>query len=223
MNSPSASQPVAVIGMSARMPGAADADQFWRLLRDGGDAVTELPSGRWPDEEVTEFRRGGFLDDVDRFDAGFFGLGPAEAAAMDPQQRLLLELSWHALEQSRIAPDAVQGSGAGVFIGVSGSDYAVLHDRLGGHGPGPYAVTGGHRSLIANRVSYTLGLRGPSLTLDTGQSSSLVAVQLACEQLSRGELPLALAGGVNLTTAAATPSTTAPTGSSAARAGRSSC
>ncbi|MBB5895826.1 type I polyketide synthase [Kutzneria kofuensis] len=188
-----ANEPIAVVGIACRLPGAADPEQFWRLLDAGTDAITEPPDGRWPG--VTEFRRGGFIADVDRFDAAFFGISPNEAAAMDPQQRLVLELSWEALENARIAPDSLRGEAAGVVIGAINGDYALLHSQVGA---GPHSLTGTHRSLIANRVSYLLGLTGPSLAVDSGQSSSLVAVQVACEQLRRGSCSLALAGGVNL-------------------------
>jgi acyl transferase domain-containing protein len=197
-STPTAEEPIAVIGMSCRLPGADNPEQLWELLRDGVDAITDVPDARWPDHAATDFRRGGFLRRVDGFDAEFFGVGAAEAAAMDPQQRLVLELAWEALERARIAPTALRGTATGVFVGAIGADYALLHDRLGADAAGPYTVTGTHRSLIANRVSYLLGLRGPSLTLDSGQSSSLVAVQLAAEQLRRGTVGLALAGGVNL-------------------------
>ncbi|WP_433511948.1 SDR family NAD(P)-dependent oxidoreductase [Nonomuraea sp. CA-143628] len=192
----SAVEPVAVVGVSCRLPQAADPGRFWQLLRDGVDAVTAVPEGRWPDESAAAYRRGGFLSDVDRFDAAFFGISPNEAAAMDPQQRLVLELAWEALESARLVPGRLSGSGAGVFLGAISNDYAALQDRVGGLGR--HAYTGANRAMIANRVSYFLGLRGPSLTLDAGQSSSLLAVQMACESLRRGETGLALAGGVNL-------------------------
>lgn len=143
-------------------------------------------------------RWGGFLDRVDRFDAGFFGLSPREAAATDPQQRLMLELAWEALEHAGIVPATLGGREAGVFFGAIWDDYATLQHQRGPQALTQYAVTGLHRSMIANRVSYTLGLRGPSLVVDTGQSSSLVAVHQACESLRQGETDLALAGGVNL-------------------------
>ena len=190
-----AEEPVAVVGMSCRLPGAGDPDEFWRLLRAGVDAVAEVPADRWPDAGATGYRRGGFLAHVDRFDAAFFGISPNEAAAMDPQQRLALELAWEALERARIAPTSLRDSDTAVVVGACNDDYAALHDRLGA---GPHTLTGVQRSLLANRVSYLLGLRGPSLTVDAGQCSSLLAVQLACEQLRRGEVELALAGGVNL-------------------------
>ncbi len=187
--------PIAVVGIACRLPGAADPDAFWQLLRSGGDAVTDVPADRWPDADLGDFRRGGFLPEVDRFDAAFFGISRAEAAALDPQQRLALELAWEALERARIAPTALRESNTAVVVGAINDDYATLHDRVG---PGPYTMTGVHRSLLANRVSYLLGLRGPSLTVDAGQCSSLLAVQLACEQLRSGQAGLALAGGVNL-------------------------
>ncbi|RKT53860.1 type I polyketide synthase [Saccharothrix australiensis] len=189
--------PVAVVGLSCRLPGAPDPAAFWRLLRDGVDAVADAPEDRWPGD-VLPHRRGGFLADVDRFDAAFFGIGPREAAAMDPQQRLVLELGWEALEDARIVPGTLAGADVGVFVGVMWDDYAALQDRLGADGVARHTVTGTRRAVIANRVSHFLGLRGPSLTVDTAQSSSLVAVHLACESLRRGESALAIAGGVNL-------------------------
>ncbi|MFG1709964.1 beta-ketoacyl synthase N-terminal-like domain-containing protein, partial [Nonomuraea sp. M3C6] len=187
---------VAVVGMACRLPRAADPGQFWQLLREGVDAVTEAPEGRGAYD--TAYRRGGFLQDVDGFDAAFFGISPNEAAVMDPHQRLVLELAWEALENARAVPAALRGSAAGVFLGAISNDYAALQDRLGAGELGRHAYTGANRAMIANRVSYVLGLRGPSLTLDTGQSSSLVAVWMAAESLRRGERDLALAGGANL-------------------------
>ncbi|MGW2182853.1 type I polyketide synthase [Streptomyces sp. NPDC001732] len=189
---PPVGEPVAVIGMACRLPGAGDPEAYWSLLSEGREAVGATSA----DHRASGGRKGAFLSDVDRFDAAFFGISPAEAAAMDPQQRLVLELSWEALEQARIVPATLKDSPAGVFVGAITGDYALLHDRAGGGGR--HDVTGTHRSLIANRVSHLLGLRGASLTVDSGQSSSLVAVQLACEELRRGTVSLALAGGVNL-------------------------
>ena len=191
-------EPVAVVGMSCRLPQAADPQRFWALLAGGVDAVTAVPEGRWPDAGDSEFRRGGFIADVDQFDAAFFGISPNEAAAMDPQQRLALELAWEAVENARTVPAVLGGTTAGVFIGTTSNDYAMLQAQLAASGPGRHNYTGANRAIIANRVSYVLGLQGPSLTVDTGQSSALVAVQLACESLRRGETPLAIAGGVNL-------------------------
>ncbi|MFC3997670.1 type I polyketide synthase, partial [Nocardiopsis sediminis] len=195
---------VAVIGLSCRLPGAPDPAAFWRLLRDGVDAVGPPPAGRR--DAVTPAApgppgsdgavRGGFLDRVDGFDAAFFGISPREAAAMDPQQRLMLELGWEALEDARIVPAGLRGTATGVFIGVIADDYAAVVHR--GGAVDRHAMTGLNRGVIANRISYTLGARGPSLTVDSGQSSSLVGVHLACESLRRGESSVAIAGGVNL-------------------------
>ncbi|MGW7823915.1 type I polyketide synthase [Streptomyces puniciscabiei] len=193
-----ADEPIAVIGMSCRLPGAADPDGYWRLLAEGRDAVTDAPKDRWPAGTAAGHRKGGFIDDVDAFDADFFDIPRYEAAATDPQQRLTLELAWQALEHARIVPEALRSTGTGVFVGANTDDYAALHGRLGAGASGSYGLTGTQRSMIANRVSYVLGLCGPSLTVDTGQSSSLVAVHAACESLRRGETEVALAGGVNL-------------------------
>ncbi|MDR8412929.1 type I polyketide synthase [Nonomuraea sp. 3-1Str] len=186
---------IAVVGMACRLPRAAGPAEFWRLLSEGVDAVTAAPEERWPG---AGHRRGGFLESVDGFDAAFFGISPNEAAAMDPHQRLVLELAWEALENARAVPTGLRGSAAGVFLGAISNDHAALQARLGAEERGRHAYVGANRAMIANRVSYFLGLRGPSLTLDTGQSSSLVAVEMACESLRRGETALALAGGVNL-------------------------
>ncbi|MEU8150911.1 beta-ketoacyl synthase N-terminal-like domain-containing protein, partial [Nonomuraea sp. NPDC048901] len=185
--------PIAIVGLACRLPGASDPEAFWRLLAEGGDAVTRAPEGRSP-------ARGGFLDEVDRFDAAFFGISPREAAEMDPQQRLLLELSWESLEEAGIVPATLTGRRVGVFMGAMAYDYAVLRHRAG-----PltrHTLTGLNRGLLANRISYALGLRGPSLAVDTAQSSGLVSVHLACESLRAGDADLALAGGVNLNLAA---------------------
>ncbi|MDT7799342.1 MAG: hypothetical protein QOI78_2775, partial [Actinomycetota bacterium] len=188
---------IAIVGMACRLPAAPGPGAYWDLLRRGRHAVTETPAERWtgPDDAPgTGF--GAFLDDVDGFDAAFFGVSPREAAVMDPQQRLMLELSWEALEDAGLPPARLDGENAGVFFGAIWDDYAHL---LNEHGVSTqHSLTGSHRGVIANRVSYTLGLRGPSLVVDSGQSSSLVAVHLACESLRRGESAVALAGGVNL-------------------------
>ncbi|HEY8984541.1 MAG TPA: type I polyketide synthase, partial [Streptomyces sp.] len=188
---------IAVVGLSCRLPKAADPAAFWRLLRDGVDAVGAAPDDRWIGDTHSP-RRGGFLDQIDHFDADFFGISPREAVAMDPRQRLLLELSWEALEDTRIVPTTLRGSRTGVFVGAMGDDYAVLTSRLGQETIGQHTLTGSSRAIIANRVSRFLGLRGPSLTVDTAQSSSLVAVHMACESLRRGESTVAIAGGVSL-------------------------
>ncbi|UFQ18674.1 MULTISPECIES: type I polyketide synthase [Streptomyces] len=190
-----AGEPIAVVGMSCRLPGAQGPDAYWQLLDSGRSAITsEVPPGR----RGTAVGPGGFLEHVDRFDPEFFGIAPREAAAMDPQQRLMLELSWEALEDAGTPPGRLHGTDTGVFVGAISGDYAVLLDRQGPGAITSHTVTGLNRGVIANRVSYTLGLRGPSLAVDTAQSSSLVAVHLACESLRRGESRTALAGGVHL-------------------------
>ncbi len=193
-------EPVAVIGLACRLPMAPDPDEYWRLLREGKDAITDIPPVRW-DSTAADFQapqRGGFLDRIDMFDCDFFGISPREAAAMDPQQRLILELSWEALEDGGIIPGSLAGGTTGVFVGAIWDDYATLTYQHGAVGISQHTMTGVHRSIIANRVSYLLGAHGPSVVVDTGQSSSLFAVHLACESLRRGESALALAGGVNL-------------------------
>ncbi|MEE1782057.1 type I polyketide synthase, partial [Streptomyces sp. SP17BM10] len=184
-----ADEPVAIIGMSCRLPGADSPDAFWRLLADGRSAITQdARTGRWR----------GAVEGTDAFDAAFFGIPAREAAAMDPQQRLALELAWSALEDAGVVPARLRGSSVGVFAGVIADDYATLVRKAGPAAASGFTVTGLNRGIIANRVSYLLGLRGPSLTVDSAQSSSLVAVQLACESLRRGESSLALAFGVSL-------------------------
>ncbi len=199
---------VAVIGVSCRFPGASDPQAYWDLLREGRDAIGAMPAARWglgglaPEAEdaSTEAlaRRGGFIDDVDRFDARFFEISAHEADAMDPQQRLALELGWEALEDAAIAPLPMAAAPVGVFVGAIRGDYATLADRLGVGATTRHTLTGLSRGLIANRLSYALGLTGPSMIVDAAQASSLVAVHLACESIRRGESRLALAGGVHL-------------------------
>ncbi|GAA2811821.1 type I polyketide synthase [Kitasatospora sp. CM 4170] len=192
-------QAVAVVGMSCRVPGAADVPAFWRMLQDGVDAIVEAPAERWYDvPELARYRRGGFVDGVADFDAGFFGISPREAEAMDPRQRLALELSWTALEDAGVMPDDLRGSATAVFIGAAGDDYMSLVHRHGPDAVSHHSLAGLNRGLIANRISHWFGLHGPSLVVDTAQSSSLVAVHLAAESLRSGEARLALAGGVHL-------------------------
>ncbi|HZN19894.1 MAG TPA: SDR family NAD(P)-dependent oxidoreductase, partial [Micromonosporaceae bacterium] len=192
-------EPVAVIGVSCRLPGAADPTGLWSLLRGGTDAVTGVPTSRWDASAwPAPTRYGGFLDRVDEFDPEFFGVSPREAAVMDPQQRLMLELSWEALEDAGLVPARLDGRACGVFVGAVADDYARLLQGYGPAGITPHSATGLSRGIIANRVSYVLGLGGPSLTVDAAQASSLVAVHLAAESLRRGECTLALAGGVSL-------------------------
>ncbi|GAA2709632.1 MULTISPECIES: type I polyketide synthase [Streptomyces] len=198
---------VAVVGLSCRLPQAPDAAAFWELLRSASSAITDVPEDRWvsvldgqdtPERPAGGARRGGFLDRVDAFDAAFFGISPREAATMDPQQRLVLELAWEALEDAGIVPGDLEGSRTAVFVGTLRDDYASLLHQHGEAALTQHTMTGVNRGVIANRVSYHLGLRGPSLTVDAAQSSSLVAVHLACESLRSGESAMALAAGVNL-------------------------
>lgn len=191
-------EPIAVIGIGCRFPGADSPEAFWDLLVEGRDAARELPPGRWsrvPSSLAT--RQGGFLDDVDQFDAQFFGIAPREAKFIDPQHRLLLEVAWEALEDAAQAPDRLAGGRVGVFVGISGSDYGRMM-AVDPESVDAYGGTGGALSMAASRLSYHLDLRGPSLVVDTACSSSLVAVQLACRSILEGRCELALVGGVNL-------------------------
>ncbi|MCX4760365.1 type I polyketide synthase [Streptomyces sp. NBC_01275] len=185
---------IAIVGISCRLPHAENPAQLWQLLRDGRSAIGAPPAGR---PELLS-RPGGYLEDVSGFDAGFFGISPREASSMDPQQRLMLELAWEALEDARILPSDLADSRTGVFVGVIADDYAALTRQHGVEGITRHTLTGLNRGVVANRISYTLGLHGPSAAVDTGQSSSLVAVHLAVESLRRGESAMAIAGGVNL-------------------------
>ncbi|MER7007806.1 beta-ketoacyl synthase N-terminal-like domain-containing protein, partial [Dactylosporangium sp. NPDC000555] len=195
---------VAVVGLACRLPQAPDVPALWALLDRGASGITDWPANRWtpsapidPDR-LPPTRRGGFIADPAAFDAAFFGLSPREADMLDPQQRLALELGWETLENAGMLPATLAGSRTGVYLGTMAGDYAtVVHDQ-GPDAVTPHTVAGLTRGIIANRLSYTLGLRGPSLTVDSAQSSSLVAVHLAVESLARGECDLALTGGVNL-------------------------
>ncbi|MER6349025.1 SDR family NAD(P)-dependent oxidoreductase [Streptomyces sp. NPDC001595] len=197
---------IAVVGLSCRLPGADGPEAFWELLRTGSDAITPVPADRWrsaigedtPEDTVPGMRRGGFLDRIDTFDAAFFGIAPREAVTMDPQQRLVLELAWEALEHAGIVPAALRGSRTAVFVGTLRDDYAALLYQHGAAAVTQHTMAGVNRGVIANRVSYHLGLNGPSLTVDSAQSSSLVAVHLACESLRSGESDAAIVAGVNL-------------------------
>lgn len=182
---------IAVVGVACRLPRAPDPEAFWCLLAGEQHAIADLPPDRQASApemlgDDSGARFGAFLERVDRFDPGFFGISPREAVAMDPQQRLVLELVWEALEDGGIVPGALHGDPGAVFLGSISSDYSNLTHRGGADAIGRHTLTGLHRSLIANRVSYTLGLTGPSLTIDAAQSSSLVAVHLACESLRKG-------------------------------------
>ncbi|MDX8141345.1 type I polyketide synthase [Lentzea sp. BCCO 10_0061] len=184
-------QGIAIIGLSCRLPAADDPAGFWALLRDGRCAIGAPPAGRVTDPAAPP---AAYLDRVADFDPAFFGISPREAAAIDPQQRLMLELAWEAVENAGTVP----GARTGVFVGAASDDYATLLDRAGADAVTRHSMAGVRRGLIANRVSYALGLRGPSFVVDSGQSSSLVAVHQAVESLRRGECAVAIAGGVHL-------------------------
>jgi acyl transferase domain-containing protein/acyl carrier protein len=204
---PGPGEPVAIVGIGCRLPGADGPDAFWQLLAAGVDAVTEVPAGRWdvaatydPDPAApgrSVSRWGGFLADPAEFDARFFRISAEEALRMDPQQRLLLEVCWEAMEDAGEVPARLRGSRTGVYVGISVDDYA--HRQLADRQTiGPYVPTGNSLAVAANRLSYVFDLRGPSLAVDTACSSSLVAVHLACRALRAGECERAVAGGVNL-------------------------
>ncbi|MER5460194.1 beta-ketoacyl synthase N-terminal-like domain-containing protein [Streptomyces sp. NPDC002668] len=209
-------EPVAVVGLDCRFPGARDAKEFWDLLMGGRDSTSRVPEQRWDADRyhmapsaapasTSEARppgrsntvRGGFIDDPDAFDPQFFGISPREAAAMDPQQRLLLQCSWRAIEDAAVAPEDLAGTGTGVFVGVMANEWAYLqlsdYDRITAR----YGSGNGY-FMGANRVSYHLDLKGPSLAVDTACSSSLVAVHLAAGALRAGDCDYALAAGTNL-------------------------
>ncbi len=191
-------EPVAVIGIGCRFPGGVHStDTFWPLLRDGVSAIREVPAGRW-DEAIEAPRLGGFLDDVAAFDAGLFGIAPREAESMDPQQRLLLEVVWAALEDAAQAPDRLSGSRTGLFVGICSSEYADLLKQRDPAERGAHEASGTAHSIASGRVSYLLGLQGPSVSLDTACSSSLVALHLGCQSLRLGETRMAIAAGVGL-------------------------
>ncbi|MEU4520564.1 SDR family NAD(P)-dependent oxidoreductase [Amycolatopsis sp. NPDC024027] len=200
---PEDGEPIAVVGLGCRLPGGIESPEaFWRFLDSGGDGIGDVPEGRWetfaPVEDLAGVpSRGGFLDDVAGFDAAFFGITPREAEAMDPQQRILLEVVWAALEHAGIPPATLRGTRTGVFVGLSATEYGSL-TMTDVAGVDVWSGTGAAASIAANRLSYLLDLRGPSLTLDTACSSSLVAVHQAVQSLRRGESETALAAGVNV-------------------------
>lgn len=195
--------PVAIVGLSCRFPGAPNRDALWTALTNGTDAVTEVPEERWArrtyvdDKGRVQRQYGGFLDNVDRFDPAFFSISAREAVRMDPQQRLLLEVAWEALEDAGQPADSLTGSRTGVFVGISLEDYC-RHQMAHLDALDAYVVTGSAFSIAANRISYALGLQGPSMAVDTACSSSLVALHLACASLHKNESSLAVVGGVNL-------------------------
>jgi amino acid adenylation domain-containing protein/non-ribosomal peptide synthase protein (TIGR01720 family) len=201
------SEPIAIVGIGCRFPGGANPAAFWRSLRDGVDGISEVPAARWDADEYFDAdrhapgkictRRAGFVDDLFGFDARFFDILPREAERMDPQQRLLLEVAYEALEHANIRVDRLYGSRTGVFVGISTVDCALLQLSGEPEDIDPYVGTGSALSVASGRLSYALGLTGPSLAIDTACSSSLVATHLACSSLRSRECDLALVGGVN--------------------------
>ena len=203
-------EPIAVIGMSCRFPGAAETAAYWDLLRDGVDAIGEVPADRrWdkrkyydpdPDSPGRMYTwEGGFLEGIDQFDPQFFGISPREAMRMDPQQKLLLEAVWEALEDAGQASDRLEGSPTGVYVGISTNDFLQIGCRLSGARQiDPYSGTGAASSIAAGRLSYILGLQGPNFPVDTACSSSLVALHLACQSLRHGESKMAVTAAVNV-------------------------
>ncbi|MFD7707409.1 type I polyketide synthase [Streptomyces sp. NPDC059786] len=200
---------IALVGIGCRYPGGVTGpDSFWRVLRDGVDVIGEIPPERWGPEYISEdgsapgtgyCRWAGVLPGLDEFDADFFGISFREAREMDPQQRLLLEVSWEALEHAGLTKPGLAGSRTGVFFGMLGMDYTLLHSKTRGvKHIDPYYASGKEFSFAPGRLAYTLGLHGPALSVNTACSSSLVAVHLACRSLANGEADTAIAGGVNV-------------------------
>jgi acyl transferase domain-containing protein len=200
-------EPIAIVGIDCRFPGAIDKEEFWRNLCNQVDAISTIPGNRWDSESffsedssipgTINTHNGGFITDADAFDAEFFGISPREAEAMDPQQRLLLQTTWRAIEDSGVSPNQLDGSNTGVFMGIMGNEWAQIHmsdyQKIT-----PQVGVGNGYCMTANRISYHFNFRGPSLAIDTACSSALVAVHHACNSLRLQECDYALAGGVNL-------------------------
>src|SRR4051794_2024123 len=205
-------EPLAIIGMSCRLPGGVTTpEQLWQLVCEGVDAISRFPADRgWDIDDVfdpepgrygkTYVCEGGFLDAPGDFDAAFFGMSPREAVATDPQQRLLLETAWEALERAGLNPQGLRGSQTGVYVGNNGQDHVIGLSRAPIELSGGYTVTGATGSILSGRVSYTFGFEGPSLTIDTACSSSLVALHVAAQSLRGGDCSLALVGGITVMT-----------------------
>lgn len=193
---------IAIIGIGCRFPGNIHGvDNYWQMLEEGIDVVSEVPESRWKKNSYSNLpiHQGGYLADVDKFDADFFNISPREAERMDPQQRILLEVTWQALEHAGIDPHSLRETQSGVYLGIFLNDYEKLlqnHPSIDEFDI--YYSMGNSPSVAAGRLSYFLGLHGPAMVVNTACSSSLVAVHLACQSLRNGESSLALAGGVNL-------------------------
>ncbi|MEX3771478.1 type I polyketide synthase, partial [Mycolicibacterium fortuitum] len=200
--------PIAIVAVSCRFPGAPDPEAFWELLSGGVDAIREVPEDRFdidefydPDPETagkTYTRFGGFLDGIDGFDPEFFGISPREAVWIEPQQRLMLETVWEGLERAGYSPAELRGSRTGIFAGVAANEYAHLLSSESIDKIEPYFITGNALNAISGRVAFALGFEGPAMAVDTACSSALVAIHQACQALHSGDCDLALAGGVNV-------------------------
>ncbi|RYD69955.1 MAG: polyketide synthase, partial [Verrucomicrobiaceae bacterium] len=201
---------IAIIGIGCRFPGGInDTESFWKLLVEGREAVGEVPADRWNVERFYDAeagvigksiaKRGGFVEGIDQYDPQFFGISPREAPYVDPQQRLLLETAWEAIEDAGIILDFEKGTDIGVFVGISHNDYQIIQGTpWDSAGISPHSPTGSAHSIAANRISYCLNLRGPSVAMDTACSSALTAVHAACEHIWTGRGDSALAGGVTV-------------------------
>ncbi len=200
-------EPIAIVGIGCRFPGASSPEAFWHLLHHGIDAISEVPMERWDVDSLYDpepatpgkmsTRYGGFIEGVDSFDPSFFGISPREAERIDPQQRVVLKVAWEALENAGIAPSNLSGTQTGVFIGIGNYDYGIVVSKDLEH-INAYDGTGNTLGIAANRLSYLLNLRGPSLAIETSCSSSLVAIHLACRSLQNAESDLCLVGAVSL-------------------------
>src|SRR6266545_4663194 len=203
-----ACEPIATIGVGCRFPCADDPDAYWSMLSEGREGIVSIPCDRWDIDALYDphpeapgkmyVRQGGFLRDLDRFDARFFGIPPREAACMDPQQRLLLEVTWETLERAGHSPATLVGSDTGVFVGITFTDYHLRLIRNGLADVTAHHLTGNALNFAAGRLAFTLGLQGPCVAIDTACSSSLVAVHLAVQALQRRECRMAIAAGVNV-------------------------
>ena len=201
-------EPIAIVAVSCRFPGAPDPEAFWEVLSGGVDTIREVPEDRFdidefydPDPEAagkTYTRFGGFLDGIDGFDPEFFGISPREAVWIEPQQRLMLETVWEGIERAGYAASSLRGSRTGIFAGVAANEYAHLLSSESIDKIEPYFITGNALNAISGRVAFALGLEGPAVAVDTACSSALVAVHQACQALHSGDCDVALAGGVNV-------------------------